>query len=200
VTEPTEPRDIAMTRPSRRWRQLLSRWSRPRNSNGSSSVVPETGRRSAQNPSMQPAPHVLAIPRPRPGGPFRPEILAAIAAGGALRTPAHSLTAKSVPTSQGSFPWGTFWINLSGSLALGLLLAFVLERWPPSRFVRPFAAVGFLGAYTTFSTFGVETTLLISAGHVVIAFTYVLGSLAGGLATVYLGISVGRFCSGGERR
>jgi CrcB protein len=92
------------------------------------------------------------------------------------------------------------WINLSGSFALGLLLTLIVERWPPTRFVRPFAAVGFLGAYTTFSTFGVEADQLISAGRLTVALSYVLGSLVGGLAAVYLGIALGRWSPGGDRR
>jgi CrcB protein len=104
-----------------------------------------------------------------------------------------------VHISPGTFPWGTFWINVSGSFALGLLLTFVLERWPPTRFVRPFAAVGFLGAYTTFSTFGVEADLLFSAGRILIGVAYVLGSLAGGLTAAYLGITLGRWRPGGGR-
>jgi CrcB protein len=140
-----------------------------------------------------------AAPRGRLGGQARPAILAAIAAGGALGAPARFLLGKAVHVHPGSFPWATFWINLSGSFALGLLLTFILERWPPSRFVRPFAAVGFIGAYTTFSTFGVEADLLISAGRVVLAVVYVVGSLAGGLVAVYLGISLGRLWPGGAR-
>jgi fluoride ion exporter CrcB/FEX len=62
------------------------------------------------------------VTRPRLAGRFRPEILAAIAAGGALGTPARYLLGKAVHVSPGTFPWAMFWINLSGSFALGVLL------------------------------------------------------------------------------
>jgi CrcB protein len=99
-----------------------------------------------------------------------------------------------------SVPWATFWINVSGSFALGVLLTLILERWPPTRFVRPFAAIGFLGAYTTFSTLGVEADLLISDGHYSIASLYVFGSLSAGLAATYLGVTVGRLWPAREGR
>ena len=63
-----------------------------------------------------------------------------------------------------------------------------IERWPPTVYVRPFAATGVLGAYTTWSTFMVETVLLLRAGRVGMAVGYVAASLAGGLAALYLGI------------
>jgi fluoride exporter len=81
---------------------------------------------------------------------------------------------------------------VSGSFLLGLLLTVVLERWPPTRYVRPFLAIGVLGAYTTFSTFSVEADLLIRNGHAALGIAYVLASLAAGGAAVYLGIVAGR--------
>jgi CrcB protein len=89
-------------------------------------------------------------------------------------------------------PWATLAVNLSGSFAIGVLLTFVLERWPPTRYVRPFAAIGCLGAFTTFSTFAVESDLLIKEGRVGIAIGYGVASVAGGLVAAYLGIVVGR--------
>ena len=81
---------------------------------------------------------------------------------------------------------------MSGSFLLGLVLTFVLERWPPTRYVRPFLAIGVLGAYTTFSTYSVETDLLFRDGHVALGLAYALGSLAAGGVAVYLGIVAGR--------
>ncbi|MCA1845461.1 MAG: fluoride efflux transporter CrcB [Actinobacteria bacterium] len=161
------------------------------------SLEPAAG--DGHRPAGRRAPARLTIPR-RLAGRGRPATLAAIAAGGALGAPARYLLGKAVYVSPGTFPWGTFWINVSGSFALGVLLTLVVERWPPTRFARPFAAVGFLGAYTTFSTFGVEADRLISAGRMAIAAAYVAGSVVGGLAAVYLGISLTRLWPGGERR
>jgi CrcB protein len=58
--------------------------------------------------------------------------------------------------------------------------------------VRPFIATGFLGAYTTYSTFAVETDVLIKDGHAAIGLTYAFGSLLAGLAAVLVGIWVAR--------
>jgi CrcB protein len=122
---------------------------------------------------------------------LRLEILAAIAAGGALGGAARYLIELALPTGRNGFPWATFAINLSGSLALAVLLVFVLEIWPPTRYVRPFAAIGFLGAYTTFSTWMVETAELVSHGRPGVAAGYLAGSLVAGLAAVSLGLVLG---------
>jgi CrcB protein len=97
-----------------------------------------------------------------------------------------------VHITPGTFPWGTFWTNVSGSFALGFILAFLLERFPPSRFLHPFVATGFLGAYTTYSTFAVETDLLVKNGHADIALAYVTGSFGVGFAAVWIGIVLAR--------
>ena len=96
----------------------------------------------------------------------------------------------SVPA--GGFPWATFWTNVSGAFVLGALLVALLERYPPARFARAFAGTGFLGAYTTFSTFSVETDVLVKDGHVATAGAYVAASLVVGLAAAWLGIGFGR--------
>lgn len=118
----------------------------------------------------------------------RPAILLAIALGGAFGSPTRYAIGRLVPAGAGGFPWATFLINVTGSLVLGALLTLIVERWPPTRYVRPFAAIGFLGAYTTFSTFMVETDLLVKDGHVAVALAYTAGSLAVGLLAAYVGI------------
>lgn len=119
-------------------------------------------------------------------------MLAAVAAGGALGAPARYGIAQWIAVAPGSFPWATFGTNVSGSFALGLFLAFILERFPPTRYLRPFAATGFLGAYTTYSTFSVDTAILFKDGHTVMALTYALGSVVAGLAAVWAGIWLAR--------
>lgn len=134
--------------------------------------------------------------RPPAGGPRRPGVLAAVAAGGALGAPARYGIALAVTITPGTFPWGTFWINVSGSFVLGAVLAVLLARFPSDRYVRPFLATGFLGAYTTYSTFAVETDLLIRNGHVGLAAAYVAASLGVGLAAAWAGLTVGRVAAG----
>jgi CrcB protein len=121
-----------------------------------------------------------------------PRVLAAIALGGALGAPARYGVAQLIHVADNSFPWSTFVTNISGSFALGVILALILERFPPTRYLRPFVATGFLGAYTTYSTFAVETDLLIKNGHPGIAAAYAAASLIVGFAAVWLGLLAAR--------
>ena len=122
----------------------------------------------------------------------QPSVLCAIALGGALGAPARYGVAQLVHVAPGRFPWATFWTNASGSFALGLLMALVLERFPPSRYLRPFVATGFLGAYTTYSTFAVEADLLVRDGHPGGAATYIAASLLAGLLAAWAGVTAAR--------
>jgi fluoride exporter len=121
-----------------------------------------------------------------------PSVLAAVALGGALGAPARYGIAQLVHVAPDTFPWATFWTNVTGSFALGLVLAVVLERLPPTRHVRPFLATGFLGAYTTYSTFAVETDLLAQHGHAGLAAAYAGASVAAGLLAVWTGLWAAR--------
>lgn len=121
-----------------------------------------------------------------------PRVVVAVALGGGLGAPARYGISVAVHITPGTFPWGTFWVNVSGSLVLGFFVAFVLHRFPTTRYLRPFVAAGFLGSYTTYSTFAVETDLLLRNGRVVVALAYVAGSLVAGLAAVWLGGWLGR--------
>jgi CrcB protein len=75
---------------------------------------------------------------------------------------------------------------------LGLVIAVLVARYPMSRHLRPFLATGFLGAYTTYSTFAVETDLLVKNGHLAVALAYVAASVVVGLAAVRFGLNAGR--------
>lgn len=121
-----------------------------------------------------------------PAGP-----VVAVAAGGALGAPARHAISLAVDISPGTFPWGTFWTNVSGSFALGCFLALVLARFPPTRFLRPFVATGFIGSYTTYSTFAVETDLLVENGRLGVAMAYVVASVAAGVAAAWAGALLG---------
>ena len=123
---------------------------------------------------------------------LRPGVLAAIAAGGALGGGARYLIETAAPAGRGGFPWATFSINVGGAFALAVLLVFVLDLWPPTRHLRPFAAIGVLGSFTTFSTWMVETAELIADGRAVIAVGYLSASTLAGLAAVVLGLVLGR--------
>ncbi len=116
----------------------------------------------------------------------------AVAAGGALGAPARYEIGLHVHAASGSFPWATFWINVSGAFLLGVFATLVLERLPASRYARPFVAVGFLGAYTTYSTMAVDTVTLLQHGHIGLGVVDLVASVAGGLGAVYAGILSGR--------
>lgn len=146
---------------------------------------------SPDDPAEPSRAHV-ATPKTARHGRARPDVLVAIALGGALGALARYGVSEGVHVAKDSFPWATFWENVSGSLVLGVVLVLIVERFPPSRYARPFAAVGFLGAYTTYSTFAVETVLLVKDRHAGLAVAYALGSLAAGFVAVWIGIVLGR--------
>ena len=123
---------------------------------------------------------------------MRPHALAAVAAGGSLGAPARYGVAQMVGVEAETFPWATFAVSVSGSLALGFLLVVIVRRYPPDRYARPFLGTGFLGAYTTFSTFAVEIDLLIRDGHTASAVTYALASVLVGLAAAGAGMALAR--------
>lgn len=92
-----------------------------------------------------------------------------------------------------AFPYGTFLINISGSFILGLFMAFLQERTVIHPNYRLFFAVGFLGAYTTFSTFTYESLRLLQDGSVFLALVNILGSTVVGFLGVLLGFILGGF-------
>jgi fluoride exporter len=116
----------------------------------------------------------------------------AVGLGGAVGAPARYGIAQLVDITPGTFPWGTFWINVSGSFALGLLLVVLSRRLQPGGYLRPLLATGFLGAYTTYSTFAVEVDLLVKNGHWPIALAYAVTSFTVGWLAVWAGMSLGR--------
>lgn len=131
------------------------------------------------------------LPRRRHGR-ARPDVLAVIALGGMVGSTARFKLAEAIPTRPGHFPWATFWTNLSGSFVLGFGLIVLLERFPPSRYLRPFLATGIIGAYTTMSTYLVDTAVLIKDGHAATGLLYGLGSLVAGLVCAFAGIVAAR--------
>lgn len=116
----------------------------------------------------------------------------AIGLGGALGTLARYGADRALPAATTNFPWSTFLVNVVGSFVLGAILTLVVERWSPTRFVRPFAAIGFCGGFTTFSTFAVEIVQRGQHGRVGLAAAYLFASLLVGLAAATAGIAVVR--------
>jgi CrcB protein len=114
---------------------------------------------------------------------------AAVGSGGFLGANARYFLGLWVAATWGaSFPWGTLLINLVGSFVLGFYLALVTERFSGRPTTRLFATTGFLGAFTTFSTFSYETIQLLARGATMAALAYVAGSLLLGLAAAVVGL------------
>ena len=91
-----------------------------------------------------------------------------------------------------SFPWGTMVINVSGSFILGVLFAVLVERNIGTPMLRVALMTGLLGAYTTFSTFSLETFRLFEDGATGSAIANIGFSVALGLLAVWLGVVAGR--------
>jgi CrcB protein len=127
----------------------------------------------------------LSAPLAAQGGP-----VAAVALGGALGALARYGLGLVLPTHPGEFPWGTFVINVSGGLAIGILVVLVTEIIQAHRLVRPFLVTGILGGFTTFSTYAVETEQLLARHAAAIALAYLFGTLFAALAATALGAGV----------
>jgi fluoride exporter len=91
-----------------------------------------------------------------------------------------------------AFPFQTLIVNVSGSIAIGLLLTVLLERLHVDPAWRLLLIVGFLGGYTTFSSYTFEALALVEAGRWPAALLYVLASNGLGLVAVWVGILLGR--------
>ena len=91
-----------------------------------------------------------------------------------------------------SFPYGTFIANISGSLLLGVTIAILHDRGLLASPQRHFFVVGFLGAYTTFSTFAYESMQLFQNGAVLLGVLNIVGSVLVGLLAVGCGFWLGR--------
>jgi len=117
----------------------------------------------------------------------------AVAAAGALgalaRYGLEGLVSRRAP---GAFPWGTFAVNITGAFVLGFVFTVMTEQLTVAPWIRGAVTIGFLGAYTTFSTLSFETYRLAEDGALGVAAANALGSLAAGLTAVYLGVVAGR--------
>jgi fluoride exporter len=116
-----------------------------------------------------------------------------IAIGGALgaiaRYQVASLVQARVPAG---FPWGTFVVNISGCLVMGIATSLLTERLVANANWRFLIPIGFIGAYTTFSTFEMETFRAVTEGAWLVGGANVVASVLAGYAALWLGIVVAR--------
>ncbi len=134
---------------------------------------------------------VPARPR-RVGRRAAPSVLLVIAIGGGLGTLARYGVSRVLPVAKDSFPWATFVTNLAGAFAIGVFLTLHFARVRPTRWARPFFAVGFLGGFTTFSTLAVETVTLCKDGRAGLGIGYLLASVVAGLVCCSTGVVLAR--------
>lgn len=146
----------------------------------------------------------LIEPQPRPPSASRPlhrtpGAVGLVAAGGVLGAAARDALEQAVPASAAAVPAATLTANLAGALLLGLLMEALARSgadvgW--RRRARLLAGTGFIGAFTTYSTFAVESDQLLRHHHPAVAVLYVAVTFAGGLIAVAVGILVASRLSG----
>ncbi|WP_457666031.1 fluoride efflux transporter CrcB [Thiolapillus sp.] len=117
----------------------------------------------------------------------------AIAAGGAFGALMRYWVSTATYTWLGrGFPWGTLMVNVLGSFAMGVLYVLLLDRLTSGPELRAFLLIGFLGAFTTFSTFSIETFNLIEDAQLGRALLNAGGSVIVCIAAAWLGVVLGR--------
>ncbi len=119
--------------------------------------------------------------------------LAALAAGGALGAVARFQVSLMVNHYAGfGFPWGTLAVNIAGSLIMGIAFGVTMrnEHWPAA--VQAITMAGFLGAFTTFSTYSLELYHMLESGRWWHAGGYAVGSVTACIAALALGVRLVR--------
>ena len=116
-----------------------------------------------------------------------------VGAGGAIGAIGRYLLSTWVYSLSGrAFPWGTLAVNLLGSLLMGFLSVWLLERMTVSTEMRALLMVGFLGAFTTFSTFSIETLLLLEQGAVARAGVNIAASVITCVFAAWMGTLIAK--------
>ncbi|MGW9450600.1 fluoride efflux transporter CrcB [Streptomyces sp. NPDC055632] len=114
-------------------------------------------------------------------------VVAVVAVGGSLGALARFGASLLWPTPTGAFPWTTLTVNAAGCLVIGVLLVAVTEVFTAHPLLRPFFGTGFLGGFTTFSTYCVDIERLVDAGRATTALTYLVATVAAATAAVTAG-------------
>jgi CrcB protein len=91
-----------------------------------------------------------------------------------------------------AFPWGTLFVNIAGSFAMGLLVVLLARKLPMPHEIRLFAATGVLGGFTTFSSFSLDVAALWENGAAGAAAVYVAASVAGSILAIFAGLWLAR--------
>ena len=122
---------------------------------------------------------------------MRLALLAAL--GGAAGTVARYAAISTAARVLGpGFPWGTFGVNVTGSFAIGVCVAVISHWFGASSDLRTLLVTGFLGGFTTFSAYSLDTLELIERREFALALAYAGGSVAASLLAVFLGFAAVR--------
>ncbi|WP_334170600.1 fluoride efflux transporter FluC [Sinomonas sp.] len=157
-------------------------------------MEPEPRARAADRaPDVDPDAGTLGVRRPPRPLHLEPRYVLLVAAGGVPGALARYGLGLALP-GPGAWPLPTLVINLAGAFVLGVLLEVLTRIGPdhgPRRALRLLVGTGFLGAFTTYSTFAVDADRLFVAGRLGAGLGYVAASLLGGVAASFLGIWLG---------
>ncbi len=119
-------------------------------------------------------------------------VILAVAIGGAIGSVGRYLinTVWLPAAGPHALPWGTLTVNVAGSFLYGLLFAVLTAYLPASGTLRVALLAGFLGGFTTFSSFSFESVRLIQEGQAVLAMVYVVASVVSCLLALWLGLAL----------
>jgi CrcB protein len=113
----------------------------------------------------------------------------AIAVGGAVGSLArHFLSGAVQGAAGGNFPWGILAVNIIGGFAMGLVVEAAALRYSLAPEMRAFLTTGILGGFTTFSTFSLDTALMLERGDILSAAAYVTASVGLSVTALFLGL------------
>ena len=119
-------------------------------------------------------------------------MLFSVGVGGGLGALARYYIAGWIQSAGAAFPWGIFIVNITGGLLMGLIVEASALKLNLSPELRSFLTVGILGGYTTFSTFSLDSALLLQKGQYGLAGAYVIGSVVLSIAALFAGLWIVR--------
>ena len=123
---------------------------------------------------------------------MQPGIILAVAIGGAVGSLLRYFVASAIQQPTMQFPWGIFVVNITGGFIMGVIVELSALKLQISPEVRAFLTIGILGGYTTFSTFSLDSALLIQRGAYMAAAGYIIGSTVLSITALFAGLALVR--------
>jgi CrcB protein len=120
-------------------------------------------------------------------------VVFAVGVGGGLGALARYFIAGAIQSAVTAFPWGILVVNVSGGLLMGLIVEASALKLNLSPELRAFLTVGILGGYTTFSTFSLDSALLLQKGEYMQAAAYMTGSVVLSVLALFAGLWIVRY-------